>query len=342
MTIEMLESEVAGLASANGDLWTLSACGVTRAERRMHALIDHDAYEQDTDRVRVLLVGGMSGSPEDVAVALEGLWHFAAGRYREGVALSAAPCANPGGLALRTGPANGAGGRVEDGYPPVGGFYDHPTRPESRYLWRWTCYQTPDVVIEVRSGPVTVWEANDAAGPLREALGADAASPQDSFIAALGRDAADSLGTIPGVRLTANMESVDRELVRFFEAVTADPAGPSGARRALDSRRARDPFEVGRDLARTNGRTLEPLVYMQGVAISGRLRLALLDPERAGSVDDVASLVDPVVADPRRALGDAPEAPDLAALVWAEEMGRAHGREAVQRRFARGDGLLRG
>ena len=320
ITIEDLESEVAELASANPDIWTLSACGVTRAERRMLALVDHDAYEPDADRVRVLLVGGVSGTPDDVQVAMEALRHFAAGRYREGMALSAVPCANPGGLALRMGPANGAGGRVDGGYPPVAGFYDHPTSPESRHLWRWTCYQAPDVVLEVRAGLSTRWEANAAASELGEALSALEASPRDSLIAALGRGAPDSPGTIPGVRLTVTEDSVGMEIDRFLKAILSNPPGPSGARLVLDARRSRDPFEVGRDLARTNGRTLEPLVYMQGVAISGRLRLALLDPERAGSIGDVASLVEPAVADPRQALGDAPEAPDLAALVWAEEM----------------------
>lgn len=320
MTIEMLESTVAQLASESADNWTLSACGVTRAERRMLALVDQDAYELDTDRVRVLLVGGVSGTPDDVQVAMEALRHFAAGRYREGVALSAVPCANPGGLALRMGPANGAGGRVDGGYPPAAGFYDHPTSPEVRYLWRWVCYQAPDVVLEVRAGLSTRWEANAAASELGEALSALEASPRDSLIATLGRGAPDSPGTIPGVRLTVTEDSVGMEIDRFLKAILSNPTGPSGARLVLDARRSRDPFEVGRDLARTNGRTLEPLVYMQGVAISGRLRLALLNQERAGGVEDVVSLVEPAVADPRRALGDAPEAPDLAALVWAEEM----------------------
>ena len=164
VTIETLESSLADLVSSSPGVWMPSSCGVTRAERQIAALVDRDAYGPSTDRVRVLLVGGLSGMPDDVTVALETLQFFADGRYKEGTALSAVPCANPGGLALRTGPANGAGGTVTGGYPPVGGYYDHPTSLESRYLWRWTCYQAPDVVIEVRSGAEAVWEANAAAG----------------------------------------------------------------------------------------------------------------------------------------------------------------------------------
>ena len=269
VTIETLESSLADLVSSSPGVWMPSACGVTRAERQIAALVDRDAYEPSTDRVRVLLVGGLSGMRDDVAVALEALQFFAGGRHREGIALSAVPCANPGGLALRTGPANGSGGNVTSGYPPQGGFYDHPTSPEARYLWRWVCYQAPEVVLEVRAGRYTRWEANEAAEHLGDTMGAREANPRDSLIAALGRGAPDSPGKIPGVRLTVSEDSVEVEIDRFFEAILSNPPGPSGARLALDARRSRDPFEVGRDLARTNGRTLEPLVYMQGVALSG-------------------------------------------------------------------------
>ena len=71
--VEDVDSVVAGLAGSRGDLWTASACGVTRADRQIAALVDRDAYAVRTDRVRVLLVGGLSGQPDDVALALDGL-----------------------------------------------------------------------------------------------------------------------------------------------------------------------------------------------------------------------------------------------------------------------------
>ena len=297
--VENVESVVAELAALRGDVWTASACGVTRSGRRIAALVDRDAYAPGPGRVRVLLVGGLSGRHDDAVIALHTLRLFAdAGeRLSSRVGLSAVPCGNPGGLALRSGPSNGAGGFVDTGYPPDGGFYDHPLSPEPRYIWRWTCYQAPDLVLEVRAGSETRWEANAAAGPLRRALDADDAGPADSLIAALGRPAVDSPGTIPGLRLVTSADSLAGELDRFYEMLRGAPPGPSEARAALDARRSRSPVEVGRDLAKTNGRTLEPLIYTQGVAISGRLRLAVLDPA-AGDVGDVASLVEPLAADP--------------------------------------------
>ena len=322
ITVEDVDSAVAGLAGSRGDLWTASACGVTRADRVIAALVDRDAYAVRTDRVRVLLVGGLSGQPDDVTTALDGLRLVAdaAPSLSSRIALSAVPCGNPGGLALLSGPSNGAGGTVTSGYPPSDGFFNHQSSPEARYLWRWICYQAPDLVLELRAGQEAVWERNAAAQPLSRALGAVDAGPVDSLISALGRAAPDSPGTIRGLRLTVPAASLVHEIDRLWELLVSTPPGPSEARTALNARRNRSPMAVGRDLGKTNGRTLAPLNYTQGVAISGRLRLSALDPAVMGSVDDIPALVEPVVVDPARTFGRTPQAPALAAIVWTEEL----------------------
>lgn len=319
-SIARLGRTVEELAGAPGARWCQSACGVTRAGREILALVDRAAYSKRSDRVRVLLVGGLTGTPEDVGIALRAVRKIGEKSDRSQIALTCVPCANPSGLALDSGPANGAGGRVDRGYPPAGGFFNHPTSPEVRYLWRWICFQAPDLVIEVQSGNEAGWEANAAAHTLRQRLAAVPVAPDDSLIAALGVDGAVDPGTVPGVRLTTNEETLDGELDRFFDLISSQPPGPSRARKVIESRAARGPIEVGRDLARTNGRTLDPINYTQGVAISGRLRFALLDPTAADSVNDVASLVEPLVSRPGKMFGSSPGAPELATVVWAEEM----------------------
>ena len=320
LSIEQFETAVRELASAPDVDWRRAACGVTRPGREIVTLEDRDFYDKECDRIRVALVGGLSGTPEDVEIALLAVRSIACKSEGSRIAAISVPCANPGGLALGSGPANGAGGRVDRGYPPAGGFFNHATSPESRYLWRWTCYQAPDVVIEVRSGHGTDWETNLAAGTLRNRLAAKPATPHDSFIAALGDDGQVDPGPIPGVRLTVGADSLDRELGRLLDLLSDEPTGPSRSRQVIESRAARDPIEVGRDLARTNGRTLDPINYTQGVAISGRLRLAMLEPTPMGIVGDVASLVEPLTADPASVLGANAGAPALATVVWAEEM----------------------
>ena len=324
MAVEIhdVDSALDSLARTRADVWTSSACGVTRSGRRVAALVDKDAYAPRTDRSRVLLIGGLSGRPADVGLALRGLELVAAAgeSLSARVALSAVPCANPGGLAVLNWPYNGAGGMPSVGYPPTDGFFYDRENPESRYIWRWVCYQAPDLVLELQAGEPVRWEANAAAEGLAQTLAAGRLSPGDSLLAALGTGGSNDLGAIPGLRLTATFDELEGQLGRLWALLRGRPPGPSKARAQLDARRNRTHGEVGHDLAVTNGRTLTPFIYTQGVAISGRLRLAASDTNGDAEVEDVPALVAPAVADPKGALSDDPGSADLAGVVWAEEL----------------------
>ena len=56
-----------------------------------------------------------------------------------------------------------AGGRPENGYPPLDQFFYDPHNPERRYLWRWAGLQAPDLLLEVRAGQAVAWEASATA-----------------------------------------------------------------------------------------------------------------------------------------------------------------------------------
>ena len=174
------------LAARAADVWTLDACGVTRSQTPIPALVHRDAYAPTTPRTRVLLVGGLSGRLEDVTLAYNTLEAYveAGDRLGQTLALSAVPCGNPDGLALGVGPENGAGGRPENGYPPLEQFFYDP-QSKRRYLWRWAGLQAPDLLLEVRAGQAVAWEASATAMTLAPALQATL-TPPDSFLAARG------------------------------------------------------------------------------------------------------------------------------------------------------------
>src|SRR5215467_4370016 len=176
------------LAARAADVWSLDACGVTRSQTSIPALVHRDAYTPVTPRTRVLLVGGLSGYLHDVTLAINALEAYLAAGDRLGttLALSAVPCGNPDGLALGVAPENGAGGRPEQGYPPLEHFFYDAHDPERRYLWRWAGLQAPDLLLEIRSGPTVTWEAAATAMALAPALQATPALPPDSLVAALG------------------------------------------------------------------------------------------------------------------------------------------------------------
>ena len=313
------------LAQARPGFWTRTACGVTRSLTPIPALLDRNAYSAKTGRIRVLLVGGLSGRPADVDMALHSLELYAGGG--DGLALriglSAIPCGNPDGLRLGRGPENGAGGDPAQGYPPVGNFYQDEQNPEKRYLWRWICFQAPDLVLAVRSGTGSVqWECNTAARRFAPGLAArDLES--GTLLGALGEGYPEGLGVIPALRLTASEEQLPREISRLF-GILQQPGMSvrSTARQALDRRRQRSPLETGRILAAAYGHSFDPVVYTQGVPISGRLQLGQVDPEGEDPAPGIAELLKPFV-DGGLPEGLAPSA--LASLVWGQELSEATG-----------------
>ena len=289
------------------------------------ALIDRNAYSVETSRIRILLIGGLSGHNADVDMALHALELFAGGGdvLSLRIALSAVPCANPDGLRLNAAPGNGVGGNPSGIYPPEGKFYYDPEDPEKRYLWRWICFQAPDLVLELHSGEGLQWEVNQAGQGLAPGLAAKTVTGEQGLLAALGTGHPDGLGTIPGIRLTANDEQLPRELSRLFSMLRQlDVLTTSDARKSLDVRRNRSKVEIAKILANAYGRTFEPIVYTQGVPLSGRLRLHQLEPTSENPAPDIARLLEGFTS------AGVPEdlAPSaLASVVWADELADATG-----------------
>src|SRR2546422_7620921 len=270
-----INATLQALAARAANVWTLDACGVTRSQTAIPALVHQDAYVPVTPRMRVLLIGGLSGSSADVTLNLSALEAYleAGDRLSEALALSAVPCGNPDGLALGVAPENGVGGRPESGYPPLDNFFYDVHNPERRYLWRWAGLQAPDLLLEVRAGQTVTWEASATAMALAPALHATLVTPPDAFLAALGADFSNGLtpnglGPIPGLRLTTPPEALGAQLNRLWSLLPSMVTlRPSSARHRLEVRRARSPLQGARSPAAVYGHTLVPVVETQGMAI---------------------------------------------------------------------------
>ena len=324
-TENAIKDAIDALLRARPGFWSRTSCGVTRSLAPIPALLDRNAYSTETSRTRILLIGGLSGDKADVDLALHALELFAGGgdALSLRIALSAVPCANPDGLRLNAAPGNGAGGNPSGVYPPEGKFYYDPEDPEKRYLWRWVCFQAPDLVLELKLGGSVRWEYNQAARNLAPGLGGRSISGEQGLLAALGSGHPDGLGTIPGLRLTASDEQMPRELSRLFSMLRQlEVLSKSEARNALDTRRSRPKTEIAKVLAAAYGHTFDPVVYTQGMPISGRLRLHQLEPTGEDPVPDIVRLIETFTA------GGLPQdlAPSaLASVVWADELADASG-----------------
>ena len=314
--------QIKAVVAESGVPWTLDGAGVTRRDTRIGSLVHRDTYLDDSDRHRVLLVAGLSGTSDDVDAAVSALRGYASSRVlRNRVALSAIPCANPDGLELGVGPGNGSGGDPSTGYPPEGGFFNHETDPESRYLWRYIGFMAPDCVVEVRAGDGVVWECAGVSSAVAGALGAQAMPEDSSLLSALVRGNPNDLGQVPGVRLTAPVADVPAELQKLWSAlIDLDAPVASQARSKLARRRSRSPLDVAASLVRRYGDTLDPVIYTKGVSISGRLRYGALTGESEKYAQGVAELVEPYTSGSKPWFGESDGGANHAGLVWCDEM----------------------
>ncbi len=323
------QSDSNGSRSAPDLHWSLDACGITRSGIAIPVLIHPQANNPASTAVRAILIGGLSGKPEDVDAARstsEKLPQLARVGGMD-LALSVIPVANPDVLSGQehTDPESNPG--PAHGYPPEDGFFGDSLNPEARYLWRWISLSAPDFVLEVEEGESVSWEANAAATVPGRMLDAADAAPTDSLIAALGIGEPSGLPSIPAFRLTTSAEALESELARLVSAIAAF-ACKSPSRQALETRRDRSPMEVARLLGRTYGYVLDPVIYTQGVAISGRLRLAELENEAGwGEPDttpsDVTTLIEDYASGQKAAFDDSPGGSQLAGLVWCDELSAA-------------------
>ena len=300
------------------------ACGVDRGGRVIGALIHKDAYDRDSPRASVLIVGDLSGrTPGDVVT---GAIANVAQQTREDIPTTPAVSAIPSPY------GDGSDSPPSAPYPPAGGFFDHESDPVARYLWRWVGHLAPDLVVELRAGDTTERRATDR-GTAERFAAADSGIERDSLLGALGRGVGDAPGPIPGLRITAPPEELKAEVGRLLSVAGESDLNPSGARRNLTARRSRSPADVVRTLIGVYGYTLDPVVYTQGVSISGRLiawEMGITQDDPTGNIRRIA---EPLLAGPGPFLESGPDGAALAGLTWACDLTRITGQEQARTLF---------
>ncbi len=157
-------------------------------------------------------------------------------------------------------------------FPPTGDAYAKNT--ESHYIWRWLGAHAPDLVIIV---------------------GADPAHLAD----ALANNKVAGVGTIPARVVAAKAGFLKRLDVK-----------PSPAHEEVTRRLARSPLEVAQQLAVPYGHDLNQVVYINAMAVIGRLRL--------GETADVERLAEPYFTGKKKSLEKPTSSHFSGHLIFAE------------------------
>ena len=319
------------IAALPGEPRIVSAAGITRDETPLLTLEDPSPFDPPRAERRMVLVGGLDGDASAAArIVLDAVRWFkteAPEEERARWTVSALPMAHPS----PDGPGR------PGGFPPAGGFFDDPDRPESRYVWRWVAYQTPDLVVEVRAGD-GFGVRSRAAGESGGGAGDDE-MPAGSLAAAMADPASrPGLGPVDTLFVTAGA-SDGAAVMR--EALARAPAGPSPLRDALAARIGRDPLSVARLLARRYPGT-PSISYIPALAWVHSLRLAELDGD-SSLRDKVLAEVRPWLSGERPLFGERVSFAAVAGTMIFSELAQSPGddRDAASRLAAEGVALAR-
>lgn len=253
--------------------YTVDAAGLARSGRRMASL--EPLGVPDSARRRLVIVGGVDGAPDSTKATLDFLrWWFAdaaAASLRNAWTVAAIPCALPDRCGATSAPADEAA-PLATAFPPESGFFDDKQDPESRFLWRWTAMQAPDLVIDLRVAAATGWRANVLA---MDVVTGAVAAPETSFVAALGAGRPSGLAPVAALQLDAPVADATRAIAGLLQNL---PLASSPLRQAIDARLARTPLDVARLVAPKY--PAQPIMsYIPALSWSGSLHLAQMTGE---------------------------------------------------------------
>ena len=308
------------LAGDKSEEWVWSSCGLWGDRQSLPVFLHADGYVPSTSRARILVIVSDKDALKSQAIA-EGVF----GCYikhpdQDKISLSMIPVTD---LYSGSDPGLECHSTTSQGYPPTRPFYQDTHGPQKQYLWRWISFNAPDLIVEICFGDSVRWQANDAINDLPLTVGATRIPADDSLVSAIGIEAPDSVGPIPGVRLIATQSDLPLEFNRLLDVVGKTRGWKvSRARTELDRRRARSYLEIATSLADEYGHDLDVMVYTKGVAISGRLLLAELLPKGEDALKDLDSIVEPFLSGGIDYFGDNPGSSSIGGIVWAYDLVR--------------------
>lgn len=312
-----------------------TAIGVTRDGTPIPAWVAKEDTDYATEKRRILLVGGLDGSPASVETVAESLrWFWTSPRaaeHRDKYIVSAVPVANPDGWASQLTGGEGDGRDLNVGYPPSGKFYQSDSAVEAQYLWRWIGLHAPDLVIVVTAeewlaarGPSFVPGHGTSADVLEPRLEMSGPPAVGGLAAALQiRSAAVTL-PIPAIEIGAPAglghellariidgadfcDSRDRSSSRQPEPLGCEPNWPSEARRMMRVRVSRSAEQIATDLARFYGHDLKRVMYQPTLALISRLRLGDLANDES-QLADIERIAAPYTSGDKPTIDDRPSA----------------------------------
>ena len=309
--------------------------GLTRNETPVIALLGPEHLALETDKIRVLVIGGLDGELDSVKSVLSCLEWFssadAAKPFHQRFTLSAVPSAYPDTLIQEQEKSDEPYDRP--GYPPQGEAYGGVDRPEVAHLWRWIGMHAPDLLLELRQSEDTMWliprsteiQWQQLAETLKPARHLNRGSTE--LVSQVGEIVPGGTGTIAALGLEVPLKGSQQQFGALLEALLQSGfQGPSPARQELKRRLNRSPLEIASQLAERYGHDLSQVMYIPAVALIGRLTLDRLTKNNQHLLD-VERIVAPYMTGAQPSLPDPPSGSHLSGHLVFSELARLTGKQ---------------
>ena len=129
-----------------------------------------------------------------------------------------------------------------------------------------------------------------------------------------------SPGKIPSIALSGSFSQIKIQLQNLIQFISSIDVSTSSARKEIQRRQHRTANEVSKILSKVYGHKLDqPINYVQGVSISGRIRLAHLDKNYPKAIEDIPGFVS-FILNENQFTQNTQTGPNLAGLCWADEL----------------------
>ena len=289
------------------------AVGVTREEATMSGMTCTD-FHTETDKIKIALIGGLSSDPKSEQGFMGSLQNLL-DNQAEFTFIST----YLGDVRKQISSVN---------YPPGEKYYFDETAQEALYLWRWLTMNGPDLVVEIFTSETPSIQTYGLSKDFKhDTIATQNLQSDQSLIGAIANGLGDAPGGIPSLRINCTASASKSVAGDILEWIKSQAFPNSTARIELDHRSSRQPLEVAKVLDPVYGHKLdEPIGYVQGVAVSGRLRLKQLDPNHNDPTHEISDMVDFLNTDEGYA-GNATQGSSIAALCWTEDLFEATGED---------------
>ena len=209
-------------------------------------------------------------------------------------------------------------------FPPISGFTFETNSSDDIYIWRWITMESPDFVIMANIGSeekigLYGFEDNHFIHNFLKSTN----SETNHFLKSLSEESNQSPGEIPSIELSGSFLQIKIHLENLVKSINQSAVTISSARKEIQRRQQRTPNQVSKILSQVYGHKLDqPINYIQGVSISGRIRLSKLDQSHSKNIDDIPEFVS-FLLDENNFIENTKTGPNLAGICWADELSEA-------------------